>query len=196
MNKTRKGPFWIILGVLLILAAVALAGYNIYDEFRAEAVRDSVLAELITETEASEHLIDVHKYPELEMPTKEVQGDDYIGLLEIPTLGLQLPIMSEWSYDGLKVAPCRYEGSAYQGNMVIAAHNYECHFGSIKSLLQGDEVIFTDMDGNCFEYEVVEMEILEPTAIEEMVSGDWDLTLFTCNYSGQSRVTVRGVEKE
>lgn len=195
MNRRRKGTFWIVVGVLLIIAACSLAGYNIYDEARAESVRDSVLSELITKTSVDEYLLDVQKYPELEMPTEKVQGNEYVGLLEIPSLGLQLPILSDWSYEGLKVAPCRYEGSAYQGNMVVAAHNYECHFGSIKSLLQGDEVIFTDMDGNRFAYEVVEMEVLEPTAIEEMVNGDWDLTLFTCNYSGQARVTVRCVEK-
>lgn len=195
MNKRRKGTVWIVVGVLLIIAACSLAGYNIYDEARAESVRDSVLSELITKTDVSEYRVDYETYPEIEMPSEEVQGDDYIGLLEIPSLGLQLPVMSEWSYEGLKVAPCRYSGTAYQGSLVIAAHNYECHFGSIKSLLQGDEVIFVDMDGNRFAYEVVEMEILEPTAIKEMVSGDWDLTLFTCNYSGQARVTVRCVEK-
>lgn len=195
MNKRRKGTFWIVVGVLLIGTACALAGYNIYDEKRAESVRDSVVTELITKTNSPEYLVDYEKHPEIEMPTEAVQGENYIGVLEIPSLGLQLPVLSDWSYEGLKVAPCRYTGSAYLGNMVIAAHNYECHFGSIKSLIQGDEVIFTDMDGNRFSYEVVEMEILEPTAIEEMVSGDWDLTLFTCNYSGQARVTVRCVER-
>ena len=47
------------------------------------------------------------------------------------------------------------------------------------------------MDGNVFRYEVVELETLMPTAIEEMTSGDWDLTLFTCTIGGGSRVTVR-----
>ena len=129
------------------------------------------------------------------MPTETIQGNEYIGLLEVPTLGLELPVMSDWSYPQLKISPCRYQGSAYLGDLIIAAHNYDCHFGRLKTLLQGDEIIFADMDGNRFVYEVAEIEILEPTAIEQMIFGDWDLTLFTCTYGGQARVTVRCVEK-
>ena len=40
------------------------------------------------------------------------------------------------------------------------------------------------------EYRVVVLDILSPDAIEEMTAGDFDLTLFTCTYGGQSRVTV------
>jgi sortase A len=35
------------------------------------------------------------------------------------------------------------------------------------------------------------LEILRPTAVEEMISGDWDLTLFTCTIGGATRVTIR-----
>ncbi len=40
-------------------------------------------------------------------------------------------------------------------------------------------------------YEIAETEILEPTAIEELLSDEWNLTLFTCTYGGQARVAVR-----
>ena len=40
-------------------------------------------------------------------------------------------------------------------------------------------------------YTVAELETLGKYDVEEMTSGDWDLTLFTCTYGGQSRVTVR-----
>ena len=86
--------------------------------------------------------------------------------------------------------------SRNMNNMVIAAHDYYSHFGRLKSMSQGDEVIFTDMDGNVFRYEVAALETLSSTAVEEMTSGDWDLTLFTCTVGGQSRVTVRCVLAE
>ena len=38
---------------------------------------------------------------------------------------------------------------------------------------------------------MVALEILQPTAVEEMTAGEFDLTLFTCTYGGKSRVTVR-----
>ncbi len=195
MTKRRKGTFWFVLGILFILASVALTGYNIYDEKRAESVKGIVLTEIVEKTVKKEHAPNVEKFPDIAMPVETIQGEGYIGMLEVPSLGLQLPVMSEWSYPQLKISPCRYVGSAYKGDLVIAAHNYDCHFGRLKSLFQGDEVRFIDMDGNEFVYDVVEIEILEPTAIEEMVTGDWDLTLFTCTYGGQTRVTVRCIKR-
>lgn len=75
--------------------------------------------------------------------------------------------------------------------MVIAAHNYESHFGQLKNLSQGEQITFTDIDGNCFCYQVLDVEILSPYDVQEMTEGAWDLTLFTCTIGGQSRVTVR-----
>ena len=38
---------------------------------------------------------------------------------------------------------------------------------------------------------MVDQEILEPTMIEDLKAGNWDLTLFTCTLGGRTRVTVR-----
>lgn len=128
--------------------------------------------------------------PVPEMPTKVINGEEYIGYLELPTLGLTLPVMSEWSYARLKLAPCRYFGSVYD-KMVLLAHRYMRHFGHIREMEIGDPVQFVDVEGNIYRYEVVASEILEKPETERMISGDWDLTLFTCTPSGVSRVTVR-----
>ena len=73
---------------------------------------------------------------------------------------------------------------------MIMAHNYRAHFGFLSELTEGASVIFTDMDGVKTKYQVVTQDVLVPTAVEEMTSGEFDLTLFTCTYGGQSRVTV------
>ena len=125
------------------------------------------------------------------MPTVSFDGNDYIGRVDIPSLGLSLPVISEWSYPRLKIAPCRYTGSAYLDNLIIAAHNYSSYFGNLNRLNTGDTVTFTDVDGNQFTYAVSLIEDLPGTAIEEMQAGEWDLTLFTCTLGGRSRVTVR-----
>ena len=168
----RSGALWITLGLLLIAAALFLASYNLYDGLRAGRSAGETV----------------------EVPVKSVDGVDYIGVLHIPSLGLELPVISRWSYDDLRIAPCRYSGSAYLGNMVICGHNYSAHFGKLKSLQPGDTVSFTDMDGNEFSYTVEELEVLRPTAVEEMTVGDWELTLFTCTLDGKSRVAVRCVQ--
>ena len=209
--KSKKGTWLICLGLLLIAAALFLAAYNIYDERRAEQAAHETVEQLeacLPEESPAETLpegvetlpaagpgeVEIPDYvldPNHEMPVRNIDGEDYIGVLEIPSLGLTLPVMSEWSYPRLKTAPCRYTGSAYLGNLIIAAHNYRSHFGNLKELCEGDVVRFTDMDGNVFSYEVVFLEVLQPTDVDEMESGDWDLTLFTCTVGGKSRVTVR-----
>ena len=39
------------------------------------------------------------------MTVTELNGWDYIGYLSIPSIGLELPVLSQWSYAGLKIAP-------------------------------------------------------------------------------------------
>ena len=122
-----------------------------------------------------------------------IDSTAYLGVLYIPALGLELPVISDWSYPDLRVAPCRYTGSVEEGDLVIAAHNYGCHFGSISSLSTGDEIIFTDGEGVMRTYSVVNSELIGGRDAASMEGGseEWDITLFTCNLSGTSRVTVR-----
>lgn len=199
--KSKKGTVFIVVGLLLIAAALFLTGYNMWDEARALRESDALAAQLrgligewTSEAGGAVPEDGVPSYvvtPEMEMPVETIAQYDYIGVLEVPDLNLVLPVISEWSYPALKVAPCRYGGSAYQDDLLIAAHNYRSHFGLLNQLSAGDMVIFTDMEGNVFYYEVVLSEILEPTAVVEMESGGFDLTLFTCTLGGQNRVTVR-----
>ncbi len=120
-----------------------------------------------------------------------INGYDYIGYLTIPALGLDLPVMANWSYGRLKTAPCRYTGLHYSDDMVIAAHNYKRHFGDIITLKPGDVVVFTDMQGLQLVYTVTLTEIIAADAIDLMVGSGHDLTLFTCTYGGANRVAVR-----
>lgn len=206
----RKATIWMIAGLLLLMTALSLTGYNVWTEHTAGIQADEVvnrLAEIIPEeihsapsvSEISNPEIEYPYYvlnPDMDMPVEEIDGAWYIGLLNIPRLSMELPIQSEWSYPNMKVSPCRYEGSVYLNNMVICGHNYSTHFGTLKDLEKGDLLTFTDMDGNVFWYQVMVIEILQPTAVEEMVSGDWDLTLFTCTTGGATRVTIRCDQSE
>ena len=130
------------------------------------------------------------------MPTINIDGNEYIGVLDIPALGIRLPVMGDWSYPKLRTAPCRYTGSVYDDDLVICGHNYQRHFGGLKNLTAGDTLMFTDEGGNVSSYTVTEVVQLSGTALGEMKAGDWDLTLFTCTVGGQLRVTVRCMRSE
>lgn len=189
--KAKRGTVWINAGLLLIAAALFLSVYNEWESREARDSARQVIAQLCDAlpTEAGEPttLPDVRR----EMPVKTINGRDYIGVLSIPSLELELPVISQWDYPVLKVAPCRYSGSLYQDNLIICAHNYASHFGKLKELQPGDIVLFTDMDEHVVTFQMVERETLNPMDAEGMEAGDWDLTLFTCTIDGQTRVTIR-----
>ena len=189
--KANRGAVWINAGLLLIAAALFLSAYNEWESHEARDSARQVIAQLCDAlpTEAGEPttLPDVRR----EMPVKTINGRDYIGVLSIPSLELELPVISQWDYPALKVAPCRYSGSLYQDNLIICAHNYASHFGKLKELQPGDIVLFTDMDEHVVTFQMVERETLNPMDAEGMEAGDWDLTLFTCTIDGQTRVTIR-----
>lgn len=199
----KRGAFWIHLGLLLIAAALFLSAYNEMESHEARNSAQQVIAQMcqtlptetVAETEAPavpEYLLDAER----EMPVQTINGRDYIGVLTIPSLELELPVLSQWDYPALKVAPCRYSGSLYQDNLIICAHNYASHFGKLKNLRVGDTAIFTDMDENVVGFQLAAQETIQPEDLEAMEAGDWDLTLFTCTVGGQSRVTVRFVRED
>lgn len=205
-KKNRIGNILKGAGLILVTAAVLLLVYNLWDGHRARESEEAILAEYLQENkkasespdasdkEDGQNIPDYLLNPDMDMPeyTLKSLGDvACIGILEIPALDLELPVISSWSYSSLRLAPCRYSGSAYKGDLVIAAHNYQSHFGGLRTLPEGSEVFFTDAVGNRFSYYVAVTEALTPWSVDDMTSGEWPLTLFTCTLDSQNRVTVR-----
>ena len=197
----RRGNVLIFLGALLLLAALGLSVYNRLDSRRAGRRAAEVMEQLeqllpapaapVAGTPAGETLTpDYILDPGRDMPEREIDGTAYAAVLEIPALALRLPVVSRWSNDALKNAPCRYSGSVYQNDLVIAGHNYSTQFGPLRTLSLGDRVYVTDMDGNRFSFQVAELHTLSPEQVEEMTDSEWDLTLFTCTPGGAARLAV------
>lgn len=195
-----------LLGAALLLASIGFLFHNIQQDSRAavasdkalpqvvEAIKDRQTEDLEEEDQTISMTIPVANLSSdlvKDMPTAEIDGHDYIGFLSFPSVEAQWPVMADWSYSKLELAPCRYSGNLYADNMVIMGHNYRRHFRKLKKLVVGDTVYFTDMDGQCFTYEVMAVDILGSNDVEDMIAGEFDLTLFTCTYGGESRYTVR-----
>ena len=190
----------IVVGAVLILSALLLLIYNRCEDARAGQEAESLLASVEAVIETKKIKVPVtSKRPDAtpsttpldpQMPVVMLDGYEYVGYVEIPILGLKLPVMSEWDYTRLKVAPCRQFGSSRTDDLVIAAHNYESHFGRLKDLSAGDTVIFTDMEGIVNTYCVEKIETLNPNEVDAVQNSGYDLVLYTCTKGGQTRVTV------
>lgn len=193
----------IILGICCLIAAVGLIAYNRWEAENAqdasknilqnvrETILDTAPEESIPEEGARDESGEIPVDLPREMLTTQVNGYDCIGVLSIPVLELELPVLTDWSYAKLKIAPCHYFGSCFEKDFVIAAHNFQSHFGRLSELQPKDLVLFTDISGTVYCYEVVLLETLPGNATQEMITSGFDLSLYTCTPGGASRITVR-----
>ena len=182
----KSGVILISLGAVLILAALLLFLHN-----RSEDRRAGQEAESLLEDARSAMAADTDPEPQEEL-AEEITYD-YAGVIAIPDLSLELPVIDQWSYARLKVAPCRQSGAAADGDLVIAAHNYKSHFGYLDRLEPGASVIFTDMEGTVYRYAVEEIRQLAPEDAEDVssvFSSEYPLVLYTCTPGGKARVAV------
>ncbi len=221
-NRRRiKGIVLLTLGGILLCVAALWYCANILEDKAAGEKAEVILDELLKQTEENKKLYESyskeekHDFSENEefnnisestsnleevtlpdVPLITINGEKFCGRIVIEKLNITLPVFWEWDYKKLKEAPCRYSGSIEDGNMIIAAHNYESHFGKLKNLNNGDIILFIDSIGREYRYSVYEISHLDGTAIEDMQAGNWAFTLFTCTKGGSQRVTVRCLEIE
>lgn len=196
MNKKQKrGALLVLMGLSMVFAAMFL---HIVEQ-RQDRQAGENAAVLLRQLELSR--MSVPAAPEMvhpeesasevgAMPEKEYLGYAMIGTLRIPSLGMELPILRDWSYELLNVAPCRYSGSAPEENMILMGHNYKSHFTPLHNIAVGAEVTFEDVNGFLYRYCVEEITYLHKTEGEALPSDD-PLTLFTCTSGGQNRIVVR-----
>ena len=187
-----KGKILVIIGVFLILISLTMTVYNKYEDLKAGKDANETLNIIKNEITSQKHVVDTLPTDEVrEMKTININGDEFIGTITIPSINLELPVLSKFSNSNLKKAPCRYYGNLFTNDLIICAHAYETFFANLNKLKQNDLIIFTDVDGNVYTYEVLEVEVLKETDVEKMVNNEFDLTLYTCTYDNTGRVTVR-----
>lgn len=194
----KSGNLLIVLGAVLILAALSLSLWNHMEDQVAGSRSADALDQLQNHISATalpgvpeipcETTLPATRPSEMEIITMD--GYEYIGYLAIPSLELELPVMAQWDYARLRIAPCRESGSTVTNDLVIAAHNYDSHFGRLHQLQPGDLVTFTEVDGFLNSYCVETCQILQPEQVEEVLLSGYDLVLYTCAKGGATRVVL------
>lgn len=198
--KISKFDFFITIGVICIFSGIILVLYNFHENHEMEVSSQNI--NTILENKIIENIDDEFTDNDFLMASEEIDGFKYIGIVEIPSLNIKLPVMDSWSYEKLKISPVYYSGSYFYDNFVICAHNSKAHFGKVRNIKIGDEIHFTSVDGKVFKYIVSNTRVLKDTDVEDMIFNkdvndsmeDWDLTLFTCTLDGKARFTVRALK--
>ena len=192
-KQQKRGCVLTIIGLLLVLFAL---GLHLADEMRDQLAGQTAEV-LLQHLQLNQPSLDLPvPIPDSEpssdssMAEKEYMGYAMIGTIRVPSVGIELPVLSSWSYELLNVAPCRYYGSLPGGNMVIMGHNYKSHFTPLHDATIGAEVIFEDVNGMKYHFRVAEIQQLHKND-GELLPSDHPLILFTCTPGGQNRRVIR-----
>ena len=200
----KRGSFvLLLLGAALLCAALLLAAKNRREETSAGEAAAALLVQ-------AEQTIAQHAAPPAAVPTPAPssaaeetlspspsaspsaapEDPAFLGVLSVPAVSLTVPVLAEWSYYHLTLAPCRDCGSVETGDLVIAAHNYDTHFGRLSRIAPGDSVYFTDMAGSTTEYAAASVEQRDPSDAEGVRDSGYPLVLYTCSWDCTARVTI------
>lgn len=200
----KRGSFvLLLLGAALLCAALLLAAKNRREETSAGEAAAALLVQAeqtiaqpaappaAVPTPAPSSAVEETLSPSPSAsPSAAPEGPAFLGVLSVPAVSLTVPVLAEWSYYHLTLAPCRDCGSVETGDLVIAAHNYDTHFGRLSRIAPGDSVYFTDMAGSTSEYAAASVEQRDPSDAEGVRDSGYPLVLYTCSWDCTARVTV------
>jgi len=137
--------------------------------------------------------------------TYTVDGEEYtvVGTLNIPSLNIEYPILSETSNKLLKVSLTKYWGANPNevGNMVVVGHNYKNNkfFSNLSKIQHGEIVKIRDLSGKTLDYKVYDTYVIDPydnSCTSQLTDGKTEITLITCHYeNGSNHATKRFVVK-
>ena len=220
-KKVFKFEFFLSIFLLCILSSYAI--YAEYDRNKSEQVSQEILGgiDFAPETEVIEQevtVITLNAIPQeqeiaqtqlvsetvevIPQEKKSVANDGTIyytiGTINIPSINVNYPILSTYSDELLKVAPCKFHGPNPNevGNLCIAGHNYRNtkFFSKVPNLENGDIIEITDLSGTTITYVVYDKYIVNPGELactSQMTDGRVELTLITCTNDNQRRYIIK-----
>ena len=172
----RIGNIIFVLGCLLIAGSLGLLLFLQVQAKQAQGSNREIvqaMENILTDRREGSSLGE-----EIGMPVLELQGEDFVALLEIPSYGLKLPVSSSWDQGKVRSHPCRFSGTAYNGSLVIGGSDQPGQLDFLDRISDGTAVTVTDMTGRVFSYVVERVERSSAASAQRLADGQWDLTLF------------------
>lgn len=195
MNKLN---IYRVLRILLIVIAIVVAVFVVkkfYNEGKTENSAKEVLAEIKTTIETSDEAEAVQTID------AELKGYKIVGIIKIPKIDLEYPILEKTTVESLNVSITKFWGNEINeiGNVTLAGHNNfsGVMFGRIKKLVIGDIIELTDTQNVTLQYEVFETKIIDPNDISCILpieEGRREITLITCENGKANRFIVKAKE--
>ena len=186
----RRIPFLLILGTCLIvfsLCCVVVVQLRQYDGAKNCQEVAMEMNKLLPDRTPGVPGV----YSDSVMPVLEINGADYVALLEIPSQGVVLPVADQWNSMGLSNSPARFSGSAYDKNLVIGGVDHPRQFGFCDEIGHDAVLNITDMTGAQFSYIVSRIDRSKHAQTQWLQNEEYDLTLFCRSAYSMEYIAVR-----
>lgn len=173
----RKSKWWIGCGVALMACSlILLLAVQILDAVAPQ--KAATVAARVQERLPALTVGVQDTYSSMAMPALEIEGENIVALLEIPSHGITLPVGGVWDTWGLPFFPRRFSGTVYDGSLIIGGRDSTGQLACLKELDIGDVITVTDMTGARFTYAVEWVQHSTSATAEVLAAEDADLTLF------------------
>ena len=225
----RKRMAYKIVFVMSILSIICLSSYYIYAEYdrnKNEEISQEILAGIVDQTtikrddgilrvildERNENNSTEQEAEENEeQENTQLQNTEYVAnngvtyvtesILNIPSLGINYPVLSETSEYLLNISLNKFWGPSPNevGNYCIVGHNYtnKKMFGKLSEINFGDIVELSIPNGETVNYQVYNKFVVEPDDVSctsQLTNGQREVTLITCTNHGKQRLVVKARE--
>lgn len=132
------------------------------------------------------------------LETVNLSGYEVTGILQIPDLNRSWPIIASGDAAATAKIPSIYGGNPASGDLVIADGADNQQFSGLKDLPDGSEVVFTDVSGREYRYQVATVETVPSSKLSAISRHRerWDAAIITPNFSGRSQLVTRLVKSE
>jgi sortase A len=165
------------ISILMLTAGIGLVGYAGFHMFNQRAEQDNALQEAKAQVASNE-----------ESETKEeisysFEKGDVVGILQIPALNRELPIIEGTDEDELEKGVGHYSSTKLpnQQDRIFLAGHRDTVFKKMGDLQKGDQ-LKVEMSNGTFTYEIYEMFVVkeDDMSVVQPTSPDEILTLSTC----------------
>lgn len=132
------------------------------------------------------------------LETVNLSGYEVTGILQIPDLNRSWPIIASGDPVATAKIPSIYGGNPASGNLVITDSADNQQFAELKNLPDGSKVVFTDISGREYRYQIATVETVPRNKVSAISRHRerWDAAIITPNFSGRSQIVTRLVKSD
>ena len=195
MKKNRKIFIYKVLLIILVITACIIASIILNKQYqdRVYDKENKEIVELFHKQEESNH--EERNNEKIQLKYK---GYNVIGIIKIPSIDVEYPILSDTSMNAMNISIIKFSGGELNdfGNVALAGHNNYSGtmFSKNKNLELGEKILITDLSGNTVEYKIYDKFVTDPNDVSILETKDKtkrELTLITCKNGRSNRLIIK-----